>query len=166
MKYFSLTLLFCLALIWPLAGLATITCNVTATGVAFGVYNPLTGADLDSTGNVNFSCSKSDALDLTTNFPYSIWLSAGNGGTYVPRRMNAGANTMNYNLYRDAARTLIWGDGTGGSSVQAGSFTFPLTVLFGSVNRSSNHAIYGRLFGDQNVAVGSYADNITVTVMF
>lgn len=165
MKYFSLTLLFCLALIWPLAGHAAISCNVTATGVAFGVYNPLTGTDLNSTGNINFSCTRTGLLDLTPGVSYSIQPGPGNSGTYVPRRMSSGANTMNYNLYRDAARTLIWGDGTGGSSAQGGNVSFPLLNL-SSVTRDNDHTIYGRIFGGQNVAVGSYTDTISVTVIF
>lgn len=165
MKYFSLIISLCLVLIWPLAGHAAVSCNVTATGVAFGVYNPLAGANVDASGNVNVSCTRTGLLDLTPGISYSVQLNAGNSGGYSSRELGSGAATLNYNLYRNAARTLIWGDGTGGSSAQGGNVSFPLLNL-SSVTRDNDHTIYGRIFGGQNVAAGSYTDTINVTVIF
>ncbi len=61
---------------------------------------------------------------------------------------------MSYNLYRNAARSEIWGDGTNGSFIQSGS----------GAGANVPWPIYGRLPGSQNVSVGTYTDNITVTV--
>ena len=165
MKNWKSLLLGGVGLLWELPVPAAVTCDVMATGVAFGVYNPLAGANLDATGNVNFSCTRTGLLDLTPGVSYSVQLNMGGSGMYSQRHLSAGVNTLNYNLYRDAARTLIWGDGTGGSSVQPGSVSFPLLSL-SSVTRDNDHTIYGRLFGGQNVPAGSYSDTITVTVMF
>lgn len=159
------TLLLSLGLLWSAQSSAAISCDVAATGVAFGVYNPLAGADVDTTGNVNVSCTRTGLLDLTPGISYSVQLNPGNSGGYSSRELGSGAAMLNYNLYRNAARTLIWGDGTGGSSAQGGNVSFPLLNL-SSVTRDNDHTIYGRIFGGQNVAAGSYTDTINVTVIF
>ena len=46
----------------------------------------------------------------------AITISRGASATFNPRSMVVGADALNYNLYLDASRTSIWGDGTGGSS--------------------------------------------------
>ena len=126
-------------------------CSVNDSSVAFGSFNPLTGSTVDSTGTITVSCF----LQLTA---YTITLSTGGSGTYSPRRMSSGGNTLDYNLFRDAGHSQIWGDGTGGSSTVAGS------LLLG--NR--DHTVYGRipLSTQRDAMVGSYSDSITVTVIF
>lgn len=165
MKKWGLLLLAWTSLLWVSSVSAAVTCDVTATGVAFGIYNPIAGTNLDTTGNINFSCTRTGLLDLTPGVSYSILLNTGGSGSYSSRQLSSGADTLNYNLYRDTARTLIWGDGTGGSSTQPGSVSFPLISL-SSVTRDNDHPTYGRLFGGQNIPAGSYTDTITVTVEF
>jgi spore coat protein U-like protein len=64
---------------------------------------------------------------------------------------------LRYNLFIDAARTIVWGNGTGGSS-----------TLSRSVDRTSpwTASIYARVPQRQNVSVGSYSDNITLSIDF
>ncbi len=118
-------------------------CSVSPQSVIFGDYDPLTVAALDGVGNVNIDC------DVQTTFIVS--LSAGNGGI-SDRRMNAGAGQLHYNLYKDAARIFIWGDGLV-PSVSATGINVDLPV-------------YGRIPGGQNVPTGLYLDSITVTVTY
>ena len=120
-------------------------CNLSAQGVSFGVYDTFSNQSVDSTGNIAVSCDVSA--------PYSISLSAGSG-SFESRWMANGSHKLVYNLYLDAARTAIWGDGAGGSSIASGNGT------------AANHAVYGRIPARQNAYVGSYADNITVTISF
>ena len=67
---------------------------------------------------------------------------------------------LNYNLYQNAARTLIWGDGS------------PPTVTVSGVRTTRgrptfyNYPIYGRIFANQSPNPGAYVDNIVVTVLF
>jgi spore coat protein U-like protein len=69
--------------------------------------------------------------------------------------MRSGANQLNYNLYTDSAWTIVWGDGSGISSIQsvAGNSTTTLNV-------------YGQIPAGQDAAVGNYTDTIIATVTF
>ena len=135
----------------PAAGHA---CTISAVGVAFGAYNPQSAANVDSTGSVSLACPTSVTSPI-------VALSKGGSGTYSPRRMTNGSFNLNYNLYTTAARTVIWGDGTGGTVTQTLSGG---TISGGTRNFSRN--IFGRAPGSQNVGAGSYSDTITLTVTF
>jgi spore coat protein U-like protein len=129
-------------------------CTISAVGVAFGAYNPQSAANDDGTGTVNLACPPSVMAPV-------VALSKGGSGTYSPRRMAGGAFNINYNLYTTAARTTIWGDGTGG--------TVTLTLTGGTVSggvRNFSRTIFGRAPGSQNVGAGAYSDTIALTVTF
>lgn len=124
-------------------------CTVSATGASFGAFDPLENVPVDTTGQVDVTCSPSAS--------YTIELSAGHAGTYWPRTMNGpGNHTLGYNLFRDASRTTVWGDGSGGTATVGGS----------DDGTGSSHTIYGRIPAGQNPYVGSYSDSISVTVTF
>jgi spore coat protein U-like protein len=124
---------------------AAALCVVSAQGVAFGAYDTLSGALVDGVGNVAVDCAPAAA--------YTISLSPGTG-SYAARIMASGPYRLGYNLFTDASRTTIWGDGTGTTATVSGSGTVV------------NHTVYGRIPGAQNVNVGSYSDTITVTLVF
>lgn len=124
---------------------AAATCSVSPQGVSFGSYDTLSSTALDGVGNVNVSC------DASVSFTVS--LSTGSSGTFDPRRMAAGTDYLNYNLYSDAARTTVWGDGVAASNVSATGTNVDLPV-------------YGRIPALQNVPANAYADTITVTVAY
>jgi spore coat protein U-like protein len=125
------------------------TCTVLdVTGVAFGAYDPIGAnavAPRDSTGQIRYRCRRAAP---------QVSLSAGAAGSYGPRQMRLGSLGLSYNLYRDAARTQIWGDGT------AGTFTVP------GQSGTRTLVIYGRIFPGQAAAAGSYADTIVATLNF
>lgn len=131
-------------------GIAQSTGSVTSTPVAFGSYNALDARASDSVGSVTFNSTGSS--------PLSIMLSAGRAAGFSPRHMSGGSCHLGYNLYLDAARTTIWGDGTGG------------TAFYTSANSAAGQnvvvSVYGRIPARQNVAEGSYADDLLVTLEF
>jgi spore coat protein U-like protein len=123
------------------------TCrNLSTTPISFGSYNVFSSAPLDASGTITYRCSHRLAPVIS--------LSTGISGTYNPRQM-AGSGTLQYNLYLDAARTTIWGNGTGGTS-----------VLNAPSGRSRTVSVYGRIFPLQDAAVGSYSDTVAVTINF
>lgn len=134
-----------------------LNCNVSATGVAFGNYNPTNGTPTDATGNVHVFCT---VLLVSVLAQTNISLSTGGSGSFTPRKMSSGANQLNYNLYKEASHTTIWGDGTGGTGI----FTDNVTIAV--LGTSIDHAIYGRIPAGQYVPAGGYTDTITVTVEF
>lgn len=156
-----------LGLVCGMAGAAD--CSITAVGVAFGVYDPLAVTAVDATATVSVRCvwTSGSGTGAQRVSPV-ISLSAGlPPGTLTQRRLRtATGDLLNYNLFRDTARTQIWGDGS------SGTFTAPTSpaalVLPSSGNpRTGTRTIYGRMpAGQTNAAPGSYADTITVTVTF
>ena len=125
-------------------------CTVATSPVQFNAYSSISQASSDGIGEVRVSCD--------ANLPYTVKLDPGanSGGVFIPRRMRrtGGGDSLAYNLFRDAARTEVWGDGTGSTYVQLGSGTAIPTV----------HTVYGRTPGQQTVPAGTYQDTVTVRV--
>jgi spore coat protein U-like protein len=85
-----------------------------------------------------------------------VWLSTGSSGSYAARTLRSGAFELPYNLYLDAARTQVWGDGSAG--------TFTDSPNPGNVTRTI--PVYGRIPPLQDAAAGTYSDTIVVTFVF
>lgn len=130
------------------------TCTFSAgpTALAFGAYDPSATAPTDSTGAFTYSCTSSRSR------PVIVALSTGNGGSFNPRQMSNGVDQLAYNLYSDTQRTVIWGDGTGGSQTVS-------TVPQGSAH-GATLTIYGRIGPGLWVTPGAYADTIVVTLNY
>jgi spore coat protein U-like protein len=132
------------------------TCTIAATPVSFGSYNVFAAVATDSTGSLTFRCSGTG--NSGNNISISIALGRGSSGSFTPRAMVLANGALAYNLYQDAARTTIWGDGTGGTRAYV-TGTAPR-------NRDTTVTIYGRIPAQQDVSAGSYADTVTATINF
>lgn len=130
-----------------LPGLASAACTVGAGGMAFGPINPLAQAPVDSTGTIVVSCAEST--------PYSIALVGALGGNGLYAMAGPG-DSLFYGLYTDALRSLVWGDGTGGSQTVGGS----------ADALGTTHTVHGRVPAQPLARAGAYADIITVVVTF
>jgi spore coat protein U-like protein len=126
-------------------------CTISATSVNFGSYNVFTGSTTDSTGTITINCNGS-AHNIT------VTLSQGSSSTFNPRTMIKGGETLSYNLYRDAARTTIWGDGTGGTSTY--------TNANPPNNADISLTVYGRVPAGQDVSAGAYSDTVAAVINF
>lgn len=120
-------------------------CSVTATSVAFNPYDVFNTLNNDITGTLTIRCNPSQA--------YTLSLSTG-AGTYTSRKLVNGPFALDYNLYTDAARTTIWGDGTSGTSTVSGNA------------KNATHTVYGRIPARQNARMGNYTDTIVVTITY
>lgn len=155
MKRLSKAWLFLCAIFILAHGLRCIAeaaCLIRSTGVSFGTYNALSPAPLDSNGSVIFRCEGQD-------HNITITLDKGGAPSFNLRRMLNGREALNYNLYLDPARTVIWGDGTGGTQ--------------GYFNRNPQPnrqdivvPIHGRIPARQNVSAGNYTNSLTVAINF
>lgn len=130
------------------------TCSIdSVVDVAFGGYDVFDAAPVDTSGTVTYTCSGAISTDVV-----AIELSQGGAGSFFPRALANGAYSLEYNLFLDAARTEVWGDGTNGSSRY---------TLTGTANNATvSVTVYGRIPALQNVAVGNYSDTITVTLQY
>ena len=137
------------------------SCTVSATGPAFGTYTPMQGTALPSTGTVTTVCVVTSHSNTIT-----ISLSPGHSGNFIARQMTTVAGgttyTLNYNLYQDAADSIVWGDGTGGSQIE----TVTLKRHGNNNTITTNLTVYGAVPPTQDPAPGAYTDVITVTVNF
>jgi spore coat protein U-like protein len=118
----------------------------SVTPVSFGAYDPMAAIDDDSVGNVKYTCNKvvTIALSLSGVQP--------NGA----RHMVSGSDTLLYNIFADAARTIVIGDGTNGASARL-------------VNASSSQRttqLYGRIPAGQDVGSGTYSTSLVLTFNF
>lgn len=147
-------------LMTPMQAIAAAACTFTATGPAFGLYDPLNASPTLSNGSVSVTCTYISDGATTVNMVSSF--TPGNSGSYVNRYMLSGTNRLNYNLYFDAAFTQISGDGTGVS--QTGSFS--LRVSRGQPIATRTSVIYGRIPAGQDPNPGIYGDTIQVTINY
>lgn len=131
---------------------AAAQCTISTTGVNFGSYEVFTPAPRDATGSVTYRCLLPLGVQIT--------LTRGSSATFDPRRLQQGSETLQYNLYRDSGHSVIWGDGSGGTSFYSG------TVSIFQINQDIVVAVYGRIPQQQDVTAGSYADTITATINF
>jgi spore coat protein U-like protein len=128
-------------------------CSVTSVAaVTFGTYDVFEAAPLSFAGSVTYECSDVDPSDRVV-----IEISGlGNGSG--PRSMVGASGSLSYQLYLDAARTMVWGNGAGASGTYG-----PVLPVDGS---PVVVPIYGRVPARQNVAAGAYEDSLVVTLNF
>lgn len=127
--------------------------NLSGTGVAFGVYDPLVASPISTVWTVYWTCPYGQG-------GYNVSFSAGNSGNLHGRYMlDALGEKLTYNLYLDAAHTQIWGDGSQGTA-----------VLTGAASTQTNYAtnVYGLLNGGQKNVTGGQAflDWIVATINY
>ncbi|WP_235939346.1 Csu type fimbrial protein [Bradyrhizobium hipponense] len=121
----------------------------SATDLAFGSQGVLT-ANVDAQSTISVQC--------TDTTPYTVGISAGNGAaaTIAARKMTGtAAATVTYSVYRDAARSLVWGT------------TIGTDTLAGTGNGNPQPiTVYGRVPPQVTPAAGGYSDTLTVTVTY
>lgn len=156
--------LACLCLAPTAAWALLDSCVVASVPVAFSSYNPLSGATVTSSGTVVLTCTGVTVLGLTSiNVDYTVVLSTGGATSFSPRQLAWLTNRLNYNLYKDASYSQIWGDGTGGSTTVTGGI-HQSGLLVTSV--TVNIPVYASIPASQNVPSGAYTDTVTVTVNY
>jgi spore coat protein U-like protein len=148
---------FAWALALPAAPAAALGCSLQSPGLVFGAYNPLSPVPVDSASGITVTCTGIPGTSLV----YTLRLGPGGSGSFSERRLRSASQwVLTYNLYTNAARTLVWGDGNGGSQVVSEA----LTLSASSASRV--HPVHGRLFARQNVPPGTYVDTLVLTVDF
>lgn len=145
----------CVALLLALPSAAlAINCGVRVRPLNFGIYQPLSPTPVDVIGQVRIICRARPGT-------FAVSIGPGTSGDATARTLiTPGTGVLYYNLYRDATRTQIWGDGTPPTFVVTGARTErgrPTTF---------NFPIYGRIFANQTPDAGLYTDNLVITVLF
>ncbi len=129
-------------------------CSVTASNIDFGTYDVFSTSPVTATGTITVDCDMAPPPDVVIQIGPSA-----NSGSFNPRQMRhvAGPDRLNYNLFTDPTRTTVWGDGTSGTATK----TCERVVK----PKPCSQTVYALLPAGQDVAVGSYQDVVTVTIL-
>ncbi len=154
LKKINCVLTLALILGIPSQSTAANSCSISASGVNFGVYDPMAPSPNNSTGQVEVDCTTGQSVS------YAIQLSAGNSNNYAMRKLLNGSSLLNYNLFTNAAHTIIWGNGASGSSQVSDSAKC-------KNKKTCIHTVYASIPALQTGApIGTYSDNIVVTLVY
>jgi len=132
-------------------------CTITTTPVAFGNYDPLAAAPDNNSGTVVITCTRGAATTVTL----------GDGNNFnVTRRMIAGVNFLNYELYQPPstvpgvacsyAAPVRWG--------LAGAQIFTPGAAPSKAARTYN--VCGQIPAGQDLAAATFNDSVVATVNF
>ena len=127
-------------------------CKLNFTPIDFGLYYPMQAGHLDVTATLDIQCTG-------TPGNFTVGASPGSSNSFTLRTMTSGTEQLNYNLFIDAARSIVWGD-----------INTPNVIVANSSGGNSPNRppinIFGREFSLQDPAPGLYSDVVTVTVQF
>ncbi len=138
---------------WPLALSAALgtaaeaepACQASVTMVDFGRVEHRD--DDDITGRLTVTCDGPTGFEVKASPGY---------GSYQGRTMiGPKGRVLRYNLYVDAARRRVWGDGEAGTATIAGQSDGRKAVSF---------TVYGRIPKGQPAGSGRYRDSVEVSV--
>lgn len=134
------------------------SCTIGTAAVAFNAYDPVNANAAvpdDQTGDIIIRCTKG-ANGIT------IGLGNGANNSGNQRRMVNRSNpavTIDYQVYQETGRTIIWGPGDGGSlrsgADMNGSGTSVTVTMFG---RIPPHQL--------TATAGTYGDTLVSTILF
>lgn len=119
---------------------------------SFTGYNVYASSPHDTTGSITYTC--------TLGLFVTIDLSKGTG-TYASRTLTrmGGGGTLSYNLYTDAGRSTVWGDGNSGTGHYG-------PLLIDALNAGKTLTVFARAAAQQDARTGSYDDTIVVTISY
>jgi spore coat protein U-like protein len=124
------------------------TCSVAAATLNFSSQGVLT-ANVDASSTLTATCSSTTA--------YTVALNGGNAGASDPtqRKMSKASEQITYGLYRDSARSQVWGSTTG-TNTASGT---------GS-GLGQSFTVFGRVPAQTTPSPGTYLDTIVATLTF
>lgn len=132
---------------------ATVTknCILATTPINLGDIDTTSTAARDQTGSISVTCTNGAGWSAAADAGQTV------GATPGTRRMVNGTDVLDYALYSDATRTILWGDGTAG--------TTPITDTGNGI--AQDKIIYASVLPGQVAAhAGAYTDQISVTVTY
>lgn len=133
--------------------------SASSSTTSLGTLNFGERAFLDSNIDVTSTTGGgSIVVTCTPGLAISIAMDYGVNGGNSSSRYLVGSNssdTIAYQLYQDAGRSVVWGTG----SLAYGVSSFP--------SGTQSYPVYGRLFASTNQpSAGTYTDTVTVTLTY
>lgn len=130
------------------------SCVVTTNAINHTDFAPDATTEPQSSADIAVVCT-------APNTNYNVLISKGTGtgaandGTLREMRVLGVGDPLRYTLYRDAARTLVWGDTVGTNTATGTGGLVP-----------SIHTVYSKIFSGQSVPPGVYTDTVMVSVVY
>jgi spore coat protein U-like protein len=130
----------------------TQTCTVSLPTIAFGNVNVLSGAAVDTTATVTVSCINGQAVGQRV----CISIGAGSDSDVTSRKMDdASIDKVRYDLFKDAARTQLWGSWQTAFDTAGVQLDVPQ-------NTNGSVTVFARFLGSQQAAIpNSYSSTFT-----
>jgi spore coat protein U-like protein len=144
-------------------------CTIETRPLSFPAYDPLDGREVTAIGQVIYGCGRvtrgcanppcGGGGGGNGNKSIRIEMAQGPGNSFAPRRMvGLGGSHLEYNIYLDATRRMVWGTGEGPTQVYIDSNPPNRTPVIVPA--------FGRIFGRQEVEAGPYTDDVPVRILF
>lgn len=141
------------------------SCTIETRPLSFGNYDTLSETDVDAVGQVIYACTNGNSggggnpnAAAATPKAVRIELDQGSSHSFERREMMGSRDRLQYNIYLDATRQTVWGTGVQGTQVYFESHPPNKTPVIVPA--------FGRIFGQQDVEAGSYADVVGVRILF
>ncbi|HBP32090.1 MAG TPA: hypothetical protein DD666_22105 [Advenella kashmirensis] len=134
---------------FPIAASLISACKINAQPLNFGSQPSNFSVNVMSTSTIASTCTKGT--------PYQIGLNNGLYAVGNQRRMKAGdGQFINYELYKDSARSQRWGAALNTAETLAGVAT----------GATQNASVYGKVVPQTGLRAANYKDTITVTITY
>jgi len=130
------------------------SCLISTTPLAFGTYDTIGGAELDSSsGKVTITCTQGAVATVTLGQGENADTNSSDDAPL--RRLKSGSNYLSYSLFQDAQHQNVWGNTseTGQGHTASDNHAFDMTV-------------FGAVLEGQSVPRGTYQDTVIATVSF
>ena len=132
-----------------LAVTATVTsaCAVSTAAMDFGSYTSGNSNNKDVAGSIGYTgCN---------GITFTVELGMGSNASGAVRNMkDAASDLLAYELYKDTARTVVFGTGANAVSVT------------GSAGGAGTVPVQGRIPSGQSIPPGAYTDTVAITLTF
>ena len=123
-------------------------CRITAlSDLDFGTLSAPLSAATDQSASLTLQCPSGTS--------WQVDLGAGNHNASTRRMSSPAGAYVGYQLYRNAARTQVWGSSVGGTT-ESGTSTGASTVV----------PIYGRIPAQAGISSGTYSDIVILTLTY
>ena len=129
------------------------SCTVDAPTLDFSTYDPTQGVDTLGTSIITSNCTGGGSATITMNGGSAVVTGSSDA---VPLRQmtHSDATKLNYQLYKENARTTVWGNDAGSGKT------------FTAVSGDNTETVYGSITAGQAASFGSFYDFVVVTLTY
>ena len=154
-------LLALLLLLATPAAHAALSCSISGSTMDFGTLTTVPFPQTDTTPNMTINCTGGTA-GATVRMCVGIDAGTGVGSVSPSRFMGSGANSIQYQIYFDAAHSVTWGDTAFSGGMQEPA---PSLVLGAGGSGSISYPMYGRVLNPpaQTKPTGTYTSTLQLS---